>query len=165
MRWAPGRGRGRRWRGSSRRWRPGGTLTRPRHGAFIMPRPGIETAMPFPRILIMGIAAADRDRAGVHIPVVDVPAFLAGFSRSTAGEFRHTPLKRGLSGCALISGPVIFRGGSLLAERPTRAALFWRLQRWRGQPSIDLRSGPQLPGFSQEGFEHNAGEDRTCDRG
>src|SRR5712692_11777022 len=32
MRWAPGRGRGRRWRGSSRRWRPGGTLTRPRHG-------------------------------------------------------------------------------------------------------------------------------------
>jgi hypothetical protein len=32
MRWAPGRGRGTRWRGSSRRWRPGGTLTRPRHG-------------------------------------------------------------------------------------------------------------------------------------
>ena len=25
MRWAPGRGRGRGWRGSSRRWRPGGT--------------------------------------------------------------------------------------------------------------------------------------------
>jgi hypothetical protein len=28
---------------------------------FARMRPGIETAMPFPRILIMGIAAADRD--------------------------------------------------------------------------------------------------------
>jgi hypothetical protein len=121
--------------------------------------------MPLPRILVMGIASADRDRAGVHIPVVDVPAFLAGISRSAAGEFGHALLKRGLSGCALISGPVIFWGLSLLADRPTRAALFWRLQRWRGQPSIDLRSGPQLQGFSPEGFEHNAGEDRTCDRG
>jgi len=58
---------------------------------FTRMRPGIETAMPFPRILIMGIAAADRDRAGVHIPIVDVPAFLAGVSRSAAGELGHSP--------------------------------------------------------------------------
>jgi hypothetical protein len=64
----------------------------------------------------MGIARADRDRAGVHIPVVDVPAFLAGISRSAAGELGHAPLKRGLSARALISGPVVFRG--YLAERP-----------------------------------------------
>jgi hypothetical protein len=43
--------------------------------------------MPLPRILIMGIAGADRDRAGVDVAVVDVPAFLAGISRSAAGEF------------------------------------------------------------------------------
>jgi len=41
--------------------------------------------MPLPLILIMGIARADRDRAGVDIAVVNVPAFLAGVSRSTAG--------------------------------------------------------------------------------
>jgi hypothetical protein len=44
--------------------------------------------MPFPRILIVGIAGADRDRAGLHIAVVDVPAFLAGVSRSATGELR-----------------------------------------------------------------------------
>src|SRR5450755_814521 len=54
-----------------------------------------------------------RDRAGVNIAVVDVPAFLAGFSRSTAGELGHAPSKRGLSVRALISGPVVFRGASL----------------------------------------------------
>jgi hypothetical protein len=27
----------------------------------------------------------------VHIPVVDVPAFLAGVSRSAAGELGHSP--------------------------------------------------------------------------
>jgi hypothetical protein len=49
-------------------------------------RSRIETAMPLPRILIMRVASSDRDRAGVHIAVVDVPAFLAGFGRSAAGE-------------------------------------------------------------------------------
>ena len=39
-------------------------------------RSRIETAMPLPRILIMGIAGADRDRAGVDIAVVDVPTLL-----------------------------------------------------------------------------------------
>jgi hypothetical protein len=47
-------------------------------------RSRIETTMPLPRILIVGIAGADRDRASVHVPVVDVPAFLAGVSRSAA---------------------------------------------------------------------------------
>jgi len=42
----------------------------------------------------MRVAGADRDRAGVQIPVVAVPAFLAGISRATAGEFGHAPLKR-----------------------------------------------------------------------
>jgi|SRR5450631_1707587 len=37
---------------------------------FARMRPGIETAMPFPRILVMRDAAADRDRASVHVPVV-----------------------------------------------------------------------------------------------
>src|SRR6266436_3590837 len=62
---------------------------------FARMRPGIEAAMPLPRILIMRDAAADRDRSGVHIPVVDVAAFLAGVSRSAAGELGHAPLKRG----------------------------------------------------------------------
>src|SRR6266478_1674709 len=55
-------------------------------------RSRIETASPLPRILIMGIAGTDRDRPGVDIAVVDVPAFLAGFGRSAAGEFGHTPM-------------------------------------------------------------------------
>jgi len=57
----------------------------------------IETAMPLPRILIMRVAGTDRDRAGVHIPVIDVPAFLGGVSRSAAGELGHAALKRGLT--------------------------------------------------------------------
>jgi hypothetical protein len=73
-------------------------------------RSRIETASPLPRIFIMGIAGADRDRAGVDIAVIDVPAFLGGVSRSATGEIGHGPLKRGLSGRALISGPVVFRG-------------------------------------------------------
>jgi hypothetical protein len=38
-----------------------------------------------------------------------VPAFLAGIGRSAAGEGRHAALKRGLSGSALVSGPVVSR--------------------------------------------------------
>src|SRR6266581_28220 len=67
-------------------------------GAIAWMATWIETAVPFPRILIMRVAGADRDRAGVHIAVVDVPAFLAGFSQSAAGELGHAALKRGLSG-------------------------------------------------------------------
>jgi hypothetical protein len=35
------------------------------------------------------------NRAGVHIPVIDVPAILAGIGRSAAGESGHAPLRRG----------------------------------------------------------------------
>jgi len=40
-----------------------------------------------------GVAGADRDRAGVDIAVVDMPAFLAGVSRSAAGEGGHVASK------------------------------------------------------------------------
>ena len=39
------------------------------------------------------VPAAPRDRAGVNIAVVDVPAFLAGFGRSAAGEFGHAGIE------------------------------------------------------------------------
>ena len=53
----------------------------------------IETAAPLPWILVMRIAAADRDRAGEHVIIVDVPAFLTGIGRSAAGEFGHFFIK------------------------------------------------------------------------
>ena len=54
--------------------------------------------MPLPRIFIMRDAAADRDRAGVHVTIVDVPAFLTGIGRSAAGEFGHSPSNCGIEG-------------------------------------------------------------------
>jgi hypothetical protein len=39
-------------------------------------------------------AGAERERADVHVAVVDVPAFLAGVMVAAAGEGGHTPLKR-----------------------------------------------------------------------
>ena len=39
-------------------------------------------------------ASADRNRADVHVAIVDVPAFLAGIGRSAAGQDGHAPLKR-----------------------------------------------------------------------
>src|SRR3977135_1136365 len=56
----------------------------------------METAMPLPRIFVMRVAAADRDRAGEHVTIVDMPAFPAGVGRSAAGEFGHCPSKRGI---------------------------------------------------------------------
>jgi hypothetical protein len=38
-------------------------------------------------------ACADRDHPGVHVAIVDVPAFLAGIGTSAAGEGGHAPLK------------------------------------------------------------------------
>jgi hypothetical protein len=64
---------------------------------FARVRSWIETAMPLPRIFIMRVAAADRDRADAHVTIVDVPAFLRGSGRSAAGEFGHAALKRGLT--------------------------------------------------------------------
>ena len=54
---------------------------------FAQMRSGIETAAPLPWIFVMGVAAADRDRPGVHVTIVDVPAFLTGIGRSAADEF------------------------------------------------------------------------------
>ena len=62
----------------------------------------IETAAPLPWIFVMRVAAADRDRTGEHVTIVDVPAFLTGIGRSAPGEFGHAALKRGLSGDALV---------------------------------------------------------------
>jgi hypothetical protein len=68
------------------------------HLVFARVRSWIETAIPLPWIFIIRIAAADRDRADAHVTIVDVPAFLAGVSRSAAGEFGHAPLKRESAG-------------------------------------------------------------------
>jgi hypothetical protein len=70
----------------------------------------VEAEDPAPLINIDRSAGAERDRADMDIAVVDVPAFLAGVSRSATGELGHAALKRGLSGRALISGPVVSRG-------------------------------------------------------
>ena len=51
---------------------------------FARMRPGIETAMPLPRILIMGIAGTNRDRAGVDIAIVNWASTPRGF-RSIGG--------------------------------------------------------------------------------
>src|SRR6266446_7117355 len=50
-----------------------------------------KTAMPLPRISAVRLAGAVRNRADPHVSVVDVPAFLAGVSRSAAGERGHAP--------------------------------------------------------------------------
>jgi hypothetical protein len=58
----------------------------------------IETAMPFPRVFVMRVAAADRDRTGEHVTIVDVPAFLTGIGRSAAGEGGHSSSNCGIEG-------------------------------------------------------------------
>jgi hypothetical protein len=60
-------------------------------------RTGIEAAIPFPRILVMWLTDAARDRAHANIAEIDVPAVLA-FGISTAGEFGHALLKRTAGG-------------------------------------------------------------------
>src|SRR5882724_13636929 len=54
--------------------------------------------MPFPRVFVMRVAAADRDRTGEHVTIVDVPAFLTGIGRSAAGEFGHSSSNCGIEG-------------------------------------------------------------------
>jgi hypothetical protein len=46
----------------------------------------------------MRVAAADRDRTGEHVTIVDVPAFLTGIGRSAAGEFGHSSSNCGIEG-------------------------------------------------------------------
>jgi hypothetical protein len=57
----------------------------------------------------------------VHIPIIDVPAFLGGVSRSATGELGHVALKCGLGARALISGPVVFRWRSTSPDPVTSA--------------------------------------------
>jgi hypothetical protein len=45
----------------------------------------VEAAVPLPRIGVVRIACADRNRADAHVIVKDVPAFLAGVCRTTTG--------------------------------------------------------------------------------
>jgi len=54
----------------------------------------IEATQPFPWIDVDGAARAAGDRADMDIAVIDVPAFLAVFWRSAAGECGHALLKR-----------------------------------------------------------------------
>jgi hypothetical protein len=54
--------------------------------------------MPFPPVFVMRVAAADRDRTGEHVTIVDVPTFLAGIGRSAAGEFGHSSSNCGIEG-------------------------------------------------------------------
>src|SRR5216683_2689132 len=71
---------------------------------FARMRAWIEAASPLPRILVVWAAAADRDRAGMHVAVVDVPTLLGGISRAAAGKFGHVPSKRGTCWRATASG-------------------------------------------------------------
>ena len=45
----------------------------------------VEATMPLPRILVMRNASADRNRAGMHVAIIDVPAFFA-FKASAFGR-------------------------------------------------------------------------------
>jgi hypothetical protein len=86
---------------------------------FARVRSRIEAAAPLPRIGVVRIAAADRDRADTDIAVVDVPAIWP-FGISPAGESGHAALERGLSGSALVSGPVVSRDPAKLKARARR---------------------------------------------
>src|SRR5450631_1857293 len=91
----------------------------------------IETAMPFPRVFVMRVAAADRDRAGLHVTIVDVPAFLTGIGRSAAGEFGHSSSNCGIEG---VGKPSYSLGLKICAEsarggtRGPPEAMPWRDQ-------------------------------------
>jgi hypothetical protein len=49
----------------------------------------IEAAAPFPRLSVVRVARALRDRADVHIAIIDEPAFLADVRIEAAGEGGH----------------------------------------------------------------------------
>src|SRR5216683_7089242 len=85
----------------------GACLVKGGGGAILMfarMRAWIKAASPLPRILVVWAAAADRDRAGEHVAVVDVPTLLGGISRAAAGKFGHVPSKRGTCWRATASG-------------------------------------------------------------
>ena len=71
-------------------------------------------------------AGSDRDRPGMHVSVIDVPAFLAGISGAAAGEGGHgAPLKRGQGRQAIVLGCKIaarFQWGSGEPHNPSSVA-------------------------------------------
>ena len=69
--------------------------------------------MPFPRVFVMRVAAADRGRTGEHVTIVDVPAFLTGIGRSAAGEFGHSSSNCGIEG---VGKPSYSLGSKIGAE-------------------------------------------------
>ena len=73
----------------------------------------METAMPFPRVFVTRVAAADRDRTGEHVTIVDVPAFLTGIGRSAAGESGHPSSNCGIEG---VGKPSYSLGSKIGAE-------------------------------------------------
>jgi hypothetical protein len=66
-----------------------------------------------PRVFIMRVAAADRDRTGEHVTIVDVPAFLTGIGRSAAGESGHPSSNCGIEG---VGKPSYSLGSKIGAE-------------------------------------------------
>jgi hypothetical protein len=87
--------------------------------------------MPFPRVFVMRVAAADRDRTGEHVTIVDVPAFLTGIGRSAARKFRHSSSNCGIEG---VGKPSYSLGLKICAEsarggtRGPPEAMPWRDQ-------------------------------------
>jgi hypothetical protein len=61
----------------------------------------------------MRVAAADRDRTGEHVTIVDVPAFLTGIGRSAAGESGHPSSNCGIEG---VGKPSYSLGSKIGAE-------------------------------------------------
>ena len=72
---------------------------------------GVEPASPLPRIGVVRVAVAYRNRSDAHVTVIDVPAIWR-FGVLASGESGHATLKRGLGGNALVSGPVVSRGAT-----------------------------------------------------
>jgi hypothetical protein len=67
-----------------------------RHGgtgaAFARSTAGLEAAIPLPLGCCAGVADAFRDRADLHVAVVDAPAFLRETAIASAGEGGHGPI-------------------------------------------------------------------------
>jgi hypothetical protein len=83
--------------------------------AFAWSTARIEAAAPLPRVLIMRVAGADRDRADVQVTVVDVPAFV-DFRIAAAGESGHALLKRGPNAPAIAQNVGLRRSGPYCAS-------------------------------------------------
>ena len=91
--------------------------------------------MQFPRVFVMRVAAADRDRTGEHVTIVDVPAFLTGNGRSAAGEFGHSSSNCGIEGVGKPSYSLGSKVGAESARGGTRGP-----PEAIGRPALEHRS-------------------------